>query len=88
MVAALIDAILRSIFRKQNDRAAWSLVRSEVILGTIKAALNLLAEAGVTEEKVKKLGAFMKNQVKTVNEGKAWSLELFESELRAALGMS
>jgi hypothetical protein len=50
--------------------------------------LNLLAEAGVTEEKVKKLGAFMKNQVKTVNEGKAWSLELFESELRAALGMS
>ena len=88
MVAALIDAILSSIFRKKNDRAAWSLVRSEVILGTIKAALNLLAEAGVTEEKVKNLGAFMKKQVKAVNEGKPWSLVLFEAELRAALGMS
>ena len=87
MVAALIDAILRSIFRKKNDRAAWSLVRSEVILGTIKAALNLLAEAGVTEEKVKKLATFMKKQVKAVNEGKPWSLELFETELRTELGM-
>ncbi len=88
MVAALIDAILRSIFRKKNDRAAWSLVRSEVILGTIKAALNLLAEAGVNEEKVKKLGTFMKKQVKAINEGKPWSLELFEAELRTELAVS
>ncbi len=87
-VAALIDTILNSIFRKNIDRAAWSLVRSEVILGTIKAALNLLAEAGVNDEKVKKLGAFMKEQVKAINEGKAWSLQLFESELRTELGMS
>ncbi len=59
-----------------------------MILGTIKAALNLLAEAGVNDEKVKKLGAFMKEQVKAINEGKAWSLQLFESELRTELGMS
>ena len=88
MVAALIDAILSSIFRKKNDSAAWSLVRSEVILGTIKAALNLLAETGVNEEKVKKLGTFMKKQVKAINEGKPWSLELFEAELHTALAMS
>ncbi len=88
MVAALIDAILSSIFRKKNDSAAWSLVRSEVILGTIKAALNLLEETGVNEEKVKKLGTFMKKQVKAINEGKPWNLELFEAELHTALAMS
>ena len=87
IVAALIEAILNSIFRKKNDGAAWSLVRSEVILGTIRAALNLLAEAGVDEEKVKKLGTFMKKQVKAINEGKPWSLESFEAELGTALGM-
>ncbi|MGD8983115.1 MAG: hypothetical protein PVH99_04935 [Desulfobacteraceae bacterium] len=88
MVAALIDAILSSIFRKKDDKAAWSLVRSEVIIGTIEAVLNLLAEAGVTEEKVKKLRTFMKKQVKAINEGKPWSLELFEVGLRTELGMS
>jgi hypothetical protein len=88
MVAALIDAILSSIFRKKNDKAAWSLVRSEVIIVTINAALNLLAEAGLTADKVKKLGTFMKKQVKALNEGKPWSLELFEAALRSELGMS
>jgi hypothetical protein len=87
LVAAVIDAILSSIFRKKNDSVAWSLVRSEVILGTIKAALNLLAETGVNEEKVKKLETFMKKQVKAINEGKPWSLELFEAELHTALAM-
>jgi len=88
MVAALVDAILSSIFRKEDDKAAWSLVRSEVIIGTIEAVLNLLAEAGVTGEKVKKLRTLMKKQVKAINEGKSWSLELFEAELRTELGMS
>jgi hypothetical protein len=88
MVAALIDAILSSIFRKKDDKATWSLVRSEVIIGTIEAVLKLLAEAGVTEEKVKKLRTLMKKQVKTINEGKPWSLELFEAELRTELAMS
>jgi hypothetical protein len=87
MVAALIDAMLSSIFRKKQDRAAWSLVRSEVIIGTIEAVLNLLAEAGVTEDKVKKLRTLMKKQVKAINEGKPWSLEVFEAELRTELGM-
>jgi hypothetical protein len=88
MVAGLIDAILSSIFRKKDDKAAWSLVRSEVIIGTIEAVLNLLAEAGVTEDKVKKLRTFMKKQVKAINEGKPWSLELFEVGLRTELGIS
>ncbi|MGD9041052.1 MAG: hypothetical protein PVH82_15525, partial [Desulfobacteraceae bacterium] len=88
MVAALVDAILSSLFRKKDDTAAWSLVRSEVIVGTIEAVLNLLAEAGVTEDKVKKLKSFMKKQVKAINEGRPWSLELFEAELREELGMS
>ena len=87
MVAALIDAMLSSIFRKKQDRAAWSLVRSEVIIGTIEAVLDLLAEAGVTEDKVKKLRTLMKKQVKAINEGKPWSLEVFEAELRTELGM-
>ena len=87
MVAALIDAMLSSIFRKKQDRAAWSLVRSEVIVGTIEAVLNLLGEAGVTEDKVKKLRTLMKKQVKAINEGKPWSLEVFEAELRTELGM-
>jgi hypothetical protein len=88
MVAALIDAMLSSIFRKKDDMAAWSLVRSEVIIGTIEAVLNLLAEAGVTEDKVKKLRTLMKKQVKAINGGRPWSLELFEAELRTELGMS
>ncbi len=88
MVAALMDAIFRSIFRQKNDKAAWSLVRREVIIGTIEVALNLLAEAGVTEEKVKKLGTFMKKQVKAINEGRPWSLRLFEAGLRTELGPS
>ena len=88
LVAALIDAILSSIFRKKDDRAAWSLVRSEVIIGTIEAVLHLLAEAGVTEDKVRKLRTLMKRQVKAINEDRPWSLELFEAELRTELGMS
>jgi hypothetical protein len=59
LVAAVIDAILSSIFRKKND----------------------------SEEKVKKLETFMKKQVKAINEGKPWSLELFEAELHTALAM-
>ncbi len=88
MVAAVMDAILNSIFRKKDDKAAWSLVRSEVIIGTVDAALNLLAEVGLTEEKVKKLGTLMKKQVKAINEGKPWSLALFEAELRTELEIS
>lgn len=87
MVAALIDAMLSSIFRKKDDMAAWSLVRSEVIIGSIEAVLNLLAETGVTEQKVKKLRAVMKNQVKVINGGRPWSPELFEAALRTQLGM-
>jgi hypothetical protein len=87
MVAALIDAMLSSIFRKKDDMAAWSLVRSEVIIGSIEAVLNLLEETGVTEQKVKKLRAVMKNQVKVINEGRPWSPELFEAALRTQLGM-
>ncbi len=88
MAAALIDAILSSIFRQKSDKATWTLVRSEVIIGTTEAALNLLAEAGVTEDKVRKLGTFMKKQVKAINEGRPWSLELFEAKLRTELGTS
>jgi hypothetical protein len=87
MLAALIDTMLSSIFRKKDDMAAWSLVRSEVIIGTIEAVLNLLAETGVTDEKVKKLRTLMKNQVKVINEGRPWSPELFEAALRTQLGM-
>jgi len=88
MVASLIDAILSSIFRRKSDKAAWSLVRSEVIMGTIETVLNLLAENGVSEEKLNKLSTFMKKQVKAINEGKPWSLELFETGLCTELGMS
>jgi hypothetical protein len=86
-VAALIDVMLSSIFRKKVDMATWSLVRSEVIIGTIEAVLNLLAKAGVTEEEVKKLRTLMKKHVKAINEGRPWSLDLFEAELRTELGM-
>lgn len=41
--AALIDTILGSTLRKKDDKATWSLVQREVIIGTIEAALNLLA---------------------------------------------
>ena len=88
MVASLIDAILSSVFRRKSDKAAWSLVRSEVIMGTIETVLNLLAENGVSEEKLNKLSTFMKKQVKAINEGKPWSLELFETGLCTELGMS
>jgi hypothetical protein len=88
MVAALIDVMLNSIFRKKDDMASWSLVRSEIILEAIEAVLNLMAETGVTEEKVKKLRTLMKKQVKALNEGRPWSKELFEAELRTGLGTS
>lgn len=88
LVAAIIDTILGSIFRKKKDPAAWSLVRSRVITGAIRTALEVLAETGPNEQKVQALESLMKHQVEAINKGQPWSLQLFEEGLRTELGVS
>jgi hypothetical protein len=85
ILASILDALLAAIFRPQADRASWTLVRHEVISGSVQAVFSTLAQTEVSPAALEALRAFMNVQIKDINSGKPWSLELFKNGLKQAI---
>ena len=85
LIGASIDVVLGALFRDEDDGASWALLQSHVITGTVEVALEVLSNSGLTEAEIQILERFMKSQVDAINQGKAWSLDIFEAGLRAAM---
>jgi hypothetical protein len=86
LVAAVLDAIFKTIFDSQLDaRAAWQVVRSETIVFLVNLSLAQLARAGLTADKVTKFVAFIQAEVATLATGAALDLTSLEAKLQQAL---
>ena len=86
LIIATIDAVLVTIFDKALDaKAAWQLVRSEVITGLIKVSLNQLAKSRLDQDAISKLEDVLKNEVNALVEGKSFSLDAFSTTLSERL---
>lgn len=61
LIAATLDAIFRTIFEPQLDvRAAWRVVRSQIILDLVNACLAQLAKLPLAPAKIETFGTFIK----------------------------
>ncbi|MHC4270235.1 MAG: hypothetical protein ACYSTS_17485 [Planctomycetota bacterium] len=82
LIIAAIDAVLATIFHKDLDaKAAWQLVRSEIITGLVKVSLNQLAKAKLDADIIAKLEDILMNEVKALVEGKSFDLDAFSIAL-------
>ncbi len=82
LIIAAIDAVLATIFHKDLDaKAAWQLVRSEIITGLVKVSLNQLAKAKLDADTIAKLEDVLMNEVKSLVGGKSFDLDAFSIAL-------
>lgn len=86
LVAAALDAIFKTIFDDQLDaRAAWQVVRKDVIAALVEASLSQLAKGPLSAGKVTVFAGFIKQQVEALVSGDALDLSTFETQLQEAL---
>jgi hypothetical protein len=89
VITAILDAVFDTVFDEGLDpKAAWSLVRNEVIRGVVNISLQQLTKAGLTEGNIKKLKPILDGQVTIIMSGKPWDLFLFEAKLSKALAQA
>ena len=82
LIIAAIDAVLATIFHKDLDaKAAWQLVRSEIITGLVKVSLNQLAKTKLDADTIDKLEDVLMNEVKALVGGKSFDLDAFSIAL-------
>jgi len=83
---AAIDAVLATIFADGlHARAAWQLVRTEVIFGLVDVTLERLAESNLGPAAIAILEAVLAGRVKALAGGGAFDLDDFAQELEAQL---
>jgi hypothetical protein len=86
IIAAVLDAIFRTVFDPVLDiRAAWQIVRAQVILDLLKLSLAELAKAPLAPARVNAFATFIKQQVASLAENDAWDSVSFTAKLRQAL---
>jgi hypothetical protein len=86
VVAAILDGVLATVFDPGLDpKAAWSLVRSEVVAGAVRIGFAELARVEISPKAVRTFQLFMQAQPALIAAGKPWDLGLFEASLRGAL---
>jgi hypothetical protein len=86
VLAAALDAMLKTIFDPPGARAAWRLARTDAVIGVVQMGLGELARRGASPERVAALDAFVRQQAAGIEAGKAWDLDSFATGLRTALG--
>ena len=86
LVAVLLDHILSVVLDQGlNRKAAWRLVKSDVLLGLMEIATDQLSGVEVNEQNVAVVKALLEQHVIAIDQGQPWSLERFEVELEQAL---
>lgn len=86
IIAAVVDAIFKTIFDSQLDaRATWQVVRSETIVYLVNLSLGQLAKVGLTPERLSAFATFFKEQVAALAGGGALDLKSLETKLQQAL---
>ena len=86
LVAAALDAIFRVVFDgKLEARAAWQVVRNEVIAAIVSIGLAQLAKVRLSAEKVACFADFIKQQIVVLAAGDPLDLAVFEKEMHLAL---
>jgi len=86
IIIAAIDAVLATIFSEALDaKAAWQLLRSDVITGLVKVSLNEMAKSKLDAGTIAKLEEVLKNEVESLVEGKAFNLDSFSKALSESL---
>jgi hypothetical protein len=86
ILAAALDATLKTIFEPPGARAAWRLVRTDAVVGIVQIGLGELARRGASPQRVATLDTFLREQAAGIEAGKAWDLDSFATGLRTALG--
>jgi len=86
ILAAALDATLKTIFEPPGARAAWRLVRTDAVVGIVQVGLGELARRGASPQRVATLDTFLREQAAGIEAGKAWDLDSFATGLRTALG--
>jgi hypothetical protein len=86
VLAAALDATLKTMFDPPGARAAWRLARADAVVGVVQIALDELARRGASPERVIALDGFVREQAAGIEAGQAWDLDTFATGLRTALG--
>jgi hypothetical protein len=86
ILAAALDATLKTIFEPPGARAAWRLARTDAVVGVVQIGLGELARQGASPQRVATLDTFLHDQAAGIEAGKTWDLDTFATGLRTALG--
>jgi hypothetical protein len=86
VLAAVLDATLKTTFDPPGARSAWRLARADAVVGVVQIGLGELARRGASPERVAALDGFVREQAAGIEAGQAWDLDTFATGLRAALG--
>jgi hypothetical protein len=75
-IASALDGVLAQLFDPALDpKAAWSLVRGEVLIAIVQSALAGLAARGVSQTEIEKTARALREQIDVIAAGAGWSLE-------------
>lgn len=86
LIQATLDAIFATVFDSALDaRAAWQLVRSEVIVDLVNLSLAELAKAALSSAKLAAYLAFLTQTVDALKAGGVWDPLAFAGKLEQAL---
>jgi hypothetical protein len=86
LISAALDAIFGTIFDPTLDaKAAWQVVRSQIILDLVNLSLAELAKVPLAPAKLDAFAAFIKQQAALLAAGTAWDPLSFTTKLQQAL---
>jgi hypothetical protein len=86
ILGVLLETLLSTFFDPELDRrAAWLLLRQEVVLGLVRTALFQLTRTGLSEAHLAALQQVLENEVTSIAQGKPWDMDGFEMRLSKAL---
>jgi hypothetical protein len=86
MVAAIIEALLATLFADNQDpAAAWRLVGRETVTALADTTLSTMARHGLDDRAIKTLVTKLKEEIKTLVEGQGFDLKRFAGSLETAL---
>lgn len=78
LAARTVEAIMATIFGRDLDaEVAWQLVRGEVVAAMSTLALERMARSGLDQDAVKRLNECLGEQIKTIKEGKVFTVDQF-----------
>jgi hypothetical protein len=76
IISAAVDAVLSKIFSEDLDhKASWQLLKMEVIKGIMQLAMEKLAIIDLDQDSIDKLQECLDEQIATIVQGKAFSLD-------------